>query len=128
MSVYIHITNTNRDTALAILSDTKQGLKALKICNGHVTPFRMLIEHMPGFSYSIIDISYAVIYGSNYYHRTDVAEWVLNKCALSGLPNNKVSNNKVTPVPIEDKGTNQGDDQTENNEGSVIQIDGKPSW
>lgn len=56
--------------------------------------------------------------GSNYC--TDVAEWVLNKCALSGVPNNKVSNNKVNPVLIEDKRTNQGDDQTENNEGIIM--------
>lgn len=42
--LYLH-----RDTVLAILSDPKQGLKALQFCNGSVTPFRMLIEQMPGF-------------------------------------------------------------------------------
>ena len=48
---------------------------------------------------------------------TDVAEWVLNKCALSGVSTRKVPNNTVNPVSIEVDGTDPGDDQNENNTG-----------
>lgn len=64
-------------------------------------------------------------------HTADVAEWVLNKCALSvGVPTNTVPNNTVNPaVPIEVDGTDLGEDQNENNTGKCYPNGGcKPTW
>ena len=60
------------------------------------------------------------------YYYTDVAEWVLNKCALSGVQTSLVSNNIASPDPvlIEEDGTDLGD-QNENNTGNVIQMDSR---
>ena len=48
-----------------------------------------------------------------------MAEWVLNKCALSaGVSTTKVPNSTVGPVSIEVDGTGLEDDQNENNTGN----------
>ena len=59
----------------------------------------------------------------------DVAEWVLNKCALSGVSTQTVPNNTVNPVSIEVDGTDLGDDQNENNTGKCYPNGScKPNW
>lgn len=62
------------------------------------------------------------------YYCTDVAEWVLNKCALSaGVSTSTVPNKTVDPVSIEVDGAE--DDQNENNTGKCYPNGScKPNW
>ena len=49
---------------------------------------------------------------------TDVAEWVLNKCALPGIHTNTLLNGNPTWA-VEEEGTDVVDDKPENNKGGV---------
>lgn len=103
---------------LAILSDPKQGLMALQFCNGSVTPFRMLIEQMPGFmSFNLEELG-CYVFHNTLLMLTDVAEWVLNKCALSGIYTNTSLNGNPTRA-VQEEGTDFGEDKPENNRGAV---------
>ena len=106
-----------RETALAIVSDEMQGLKALQFYKKEYsetsTPMRMLIKEMPGNKpvasyckqlqyYSLhqfecqeickhIQFIYCTLVQ---YDIVDIAEWVLNKCALSRQPVDSAPNDK----------------------------------
>ena len=70
----IKFSTTIRDTVLAVLI---HDFSSLRFSKEAVTPMRMLIEHIPG--------RYNMLLLCMLYCRcaiTDVAEWVLNKCAL----------------------------------------------
>ena len=70
-----------RETVLMIVSDKKQGLKALRFCarQDHTTPMRELIKLMPGKCAITAPTLWSMLVCITL--SLDVAKWVLNECA-----------------------------------------------